>query len=162
MRWSVLLALLLAAEVVAARMYQWVDPDTGTPYLSGSPPAWYRSVDGGPRVQVFEDGKLVDDTRWRADDQRQRDLREQALAAERDRQEAEARRKAARRLEDKQEQVAAAEDEQAADDLAAAQQPEVIRALADDLLERFYKAKLKAATEEDGALRSAGGEGAGP
>lgn len=162
MRWSVLVALLLATEVVAGRMYQWVDPDTGTPYLSGSPPAWYRSAEGGPRVQVYEDGSLVDDTRWRADDQRQRDLREQALAAERDRQEAEARRKAARRLEEQQEQVQEAQGEQAADDLAAAQQPEVIRALADDLLERFYKAKLKAAADEDGALRSTNGEGDGP
>jgi len=162
MRWSVLVALLLATEVVAGRMYQWVDPDTGTPYLAGSPPAWYRSVEGGPRVQVFEDGKLVDDTSWRADDQRQRDLREQALAVERDRQEAEARRKAARRLEEQQEQVQEAQGERAADDLAAAQQPEVIRALADDLLERFYKAKLEAAEGEDGALGSADGEGAAP
>ncbi|MDZ7752398.1 MAG: hypothetical protein U5S82_12165 [Gammaproteobacteria bacterium] len=162
MRWSVVVALLLVTEVVAARMYQWVDPDTGTPYLSGSPPAWYRSAGGGPRVQVFEDGKLVDDTRWRADVERQRVLREQAVAAERARQEAEAQRQVARRLEEKQEQGQETKEEQAADDLAAAQQPEVIRALADDLLERFYKAKLKAAADEDETLRATNGGGAKP
>jgi len=30
--------------------------------LSGSPPAWYRSPAPGPRVLVFDNGQLVDDT----------------------------------------------------------------------------------------------------
>jgi hypothetical protein len=43
-------------------MYQWVNPSTGNTQLSGSPPAWYRTRAGGPRVLVFEDGKLIDDS----------------------------------------------------------------------------------------------------
>ncbi len=47
---------------VQAQMYQWTDPETGTTQLSGKPPAWYRSAEGGPRVFVFNRGKVVDDT----------------------------------------------------------------------------------------------------
>ncbi len=43
-------------------MYQWSNSATGTIQLSGSPPAWYRSASPGPRVFVFDDGQLVDDT----------------------------------------------------------------------------------------------------
>jgi hypothetical protein len=43
-------------------MYQWKDPETGTTHLSGVPPAWYRSENHGPRVFVFEKGKMIDDT----------------------------------------------------------------------------------------------------
>lgn len=43
-------------------MYQWVDAESGNVRLSGEPPAWYRSAERGPRVLVFEDGHLVDDT----------------------------------------------------------------------------------------------------
>jgi len=49
-------------QSVQAQMYQWTDPDTGTTQLSGKPPAWYRSAEGGPRVFVFNRGKVVDDT----------------------------------------------------------------------------------------------------
>jgi hypothetical protein len=59
---AVLFILILAALPAQARMYQWVDPGTGTPQLSGKPPAWYRSPAGGPRVLVFERGRLIDDT----------------------------------------------------------------------------------------------------
>lgn len=156
MRWWAMLLLFPALTVSAGRMYQWVDPDTGTPYLSGSPPAWYRSPDGGPRVQVYEEGRLVDDTQWRADRARQRALREQALAAERARQEKAERRLAEERREGRRQAEAAAGDDEA----VAVERPEVIKALADDLLERFYKAKLKAAAEE-GAELEAGGEGPG-
>src|SRR5690554_7481361 len=45
-----------------SRMYQWIDPDTQTTQLSGKPPTWYRSAEGGPRVLVFEKGLMVDDT----------------------------------------------------------------------------------------------------
>lgn len=45
----------------AERMYQWTDPSTGRTHFSGRPPHWYRKGDG-PRVLVFEDGRLVDDT----------------------------------------------------------------------------------------------------
>lgn len=54
--------LLLMAATAWARMYQWVDPRSGTVQLSGSPPAWYRAAKAGPRVFVFENGRLVDDT----------------------------------------------------------------------------------------------------
>ena len=49
-------------QSVQAQMYQWVDPESGTTQLSGKPPAWYRSAEGGPRVFVFNRGKVVDDT----------------------------------------------------------------------------------------------------
>lgn len=56
-------ALLLAGSSAAnARMYQWVDAQTGTVQLSGSPPSWYRGGEPGPRVFVFENGRLIDDT----------------------------------------------------------------------------------------------------
>ena len=45
-----------------ARMYQWVDSESGNIRLSGEPPSWYRGLERGPRVLVFEDGRLVDDT----------------------------------------------------------------------------------------------------
>jgi len=54
--------LLLVTTSASARMYQWVDPRSGTAQLSGSPPAWYRGTQAGPRVFVFENGRLVDDT----------------------------------------------------------------------------------------------------
>ena len=59
---AALLALLVAATPAAARMYQWLDPHTGRVQLSGAPPAWYRGGTAGPRVLVFDDGELVDDT----------------------------------------------------------------------------------------------------
>lgn len=43
-------------------MYQWTNPSTGRVQLSGTPPGWYRAVEPGPRVFVFENGELVDDT----------------------------------------------------------------------------------------------------
>ncbi|MFT4561698.1 MAG: hypothetical protein ACI9BW_001440 [Gammaproteobacteria bacterium] len=43
-------------------MYQWLSHASGTVQLSGSAPAWYRSAKPGPRVFVFHDGQLIDDT----------------------------------------------------------------------------------------------------
>lgn len=43
-------------------MYQWTNPASGRVQLSGSPPGWYRGIEPGPRVMVFENGELVDDT----------------------------------------------------------------------------------------------------
>lgn len=45
-----------------ARMYQWSHPSSGIVQLSGTPPAWYRSTMKGPRVLVFDNGQLIDDT----------------------------------------------------------------------------------------------------
>jgi hypothetical protein len=52
----------LSIAPAAARMYQWQNPATGTTQLSGTPPAWYRGADHGPRVFVFENNQLIDDT----------------------------------------------------------------------------------------------------
>ncbi len=88
MKKILLFILLLQVSTVAlARMYQWVDPDTGTTQLSGKPPSWYRSEAGGPRVFVFENGRLVDDTGIVLSAMENERLRQQALLrAEQDRQ----------------------------------------------------------------------------
>lgn len=57
-----LLLLLVISTTASARMYQWQDPISKSVQLSGVPPAWYRSPEGGPQVRVYEGGKLVDDT----------------------------------------------------------------------------------------------------
>jgi len=67
-------------------MYQWTDPESGTTQLSGKPPAWYRSVEGGPRVFVFNRGKIVDDTGIKISDEQRISLRTRAfINAEEDR-----------------------------------------------------------------------------
>ena len=76
-----LLLMLLAMCLVQpawARMYQWVDPDSGTTQLSGMPPAWYRSDEKGPRVFVFENGQVVDDTGIAVSDAERERLRRDA------------------------------------------------------------------------------------
>lgn len=57
-----LLLVVPGSQDAEARMYQWSNEATGTVQLSGSPPAWYRSNAGGPRVFVFDNGQLIDDT----------------------------------------------------------------------------------------------------
>jgi hypothetical protein len=85
MRILFVILLLSLAAPVAARMYQWVDPDTDTPQLSGKPPVWYRSREGGPRVLVFDRDKLVDDTGVAVSEPEREQLRQDALIqAERD------------------------------------------------------------------------------
>lgn len=73
------LALFLASLPAQARMYQWTDPETGTTQLSGKPPAWYRSMEKGPRVIVFEKGRVIDDTSISVSDALREELRVQAL-----------------------------------------------------------------------------------
>jgi len=75
----IFLALMVAAMPVQARMYQWTDPETGTTQLSGKPPAWYRSMEKGPRVIVFEKGRIIDDTNISVADSVREELRMQAL-----------------------------------------------------------------------------------
>lgn len=73
-------------QFVQAQMYQWVDPESGTTQLSGKPPAWYRSAEGGPRVFVFNRGKVVDDTGIEISDEQRNALRRNAfIRAEEDR-----------------------------------------------------------------------------
>jgi len=62
-----------------ARMYQWVDPDTSTTQLSGKPPYWYRNGELGPRVIVFDSGKVIDDTGIDVSEVENERLRQQAL-----------------------------------------------------------------------------------
>ena len=85
MRSILILFLMLASPLTAARMYQWNDPDTGTPQLSGKPPYWYRGDESGPRVFVIDNGRVVDDTAVQVPDNQRRQLREAAfLRAEQD------------------------------------------------------------------------------
>jgi hypothetical protein len=58
----VMTSVALTVGTAQARMYQWQSASTGSAQLSGEPPAWYRSEQGGPRVRVFENGNLIDDT----------------------------------------------------------------------------------------------------
>ena len=86
MRHYCLLVLLFFSQSVQAVMYQWDDPETGTTQLSGKPPAWYRSAEGGPRVFVFNHGKVVDDTGIVISDEQRITLRTKAFVrAEEDR-----------------------------------------------------------------------------
>lgn len=84
-RFFLVISLLLSTSA-EARMYQWTDPDTGTTQLSGKPPVWYRATTDGPRVIVFENGKIIDDTSISISDDQRESLRQQALLkAEEDR-----------------------------------------------------------------------------
>ena len=78
-RYSVGLGLVLLAFTADARMYQWVDPVTGSLQMSGRPPAWYRSGWDGPRVRVFDNGTVVDDTSINVADDEMQALREEAF-----------------------------------------------------------------------------------
>jgi hypothetical protein len=60
-------------------MYQWVDPDNGTTQLSGKPPVWYRSGENGPRIFVFDKGRVIDDTAIEVSAAERNRLRQQAL-----------------------------------------------------------------------------------
>ena len=61
-------------------MYQWQHATTGTIQLSGTPPPWYRSEVPGPRVFVFENGQLVDDTGIAITADHRRVLRQRAFS----------------------------------------------------------------------------------
>lgn len=77
-----LLAIALVLAVSAeARMYQWVNPNSGTVQLSGAPPSWYRNDEGGPRVLVFDGGHLIDDTAIEVSDDERQALRGDAFQA---------------------------------------------------------------------------------
>ena len=76
-----LIALMLVSCAASARMYQWQDPQSRSMQLSGVPPAWYRSPEGGPRVRVYEGGRLVDDTYIQLSDEQSATMRELAFKA---------------------------------------------------------------------------------
>ncbi len=73
---------VIVTAPVSARLYQWVDPGTGTTQMSGRPPAWYRGNQAGPRVFVFDGGRLIDDTARHVPDAERDVLRTQAFAPE--------------------------------------------------------------------------------
>jgi hypothetical protein len=75
----IILPLLLISLFAQARMYQWVDPDTNTTQLSGKPPYWYRNGEPGPRVIIFDNGKVIDDTGIPVSDVENEKFRQQAL-----------------------------------------------------------------------------------
>lgn len=79
MKYLILLILLTISTVSYARMYQWIDPDTGTSQLSGKPPQWYRSGIPGPRVIVYENGRVIDDTGIDLSEDEDERLRQEAL-----------------------------------------------------------------------------------
>jgi hypothetical protein len=97
-----LVFVLFISGNVYARMYQWTEPDTGSTQLSGKPPAWYRSAAGGPRVFVFDSGRLIDDTAVEVSDEIRQRMRQQAFVlAEEDRQEAKEKIAKAQKLKQK-------------------------------------------------------------
>jgi hypothetical protein len=103
-----LLLLLLVSTAAGARMYQWQDPISSSIQFSGVPPAWYRSPEGGPRVRVYDGGKLVDDTYIQLSDEDSRSMRELAFRALQEEQQVEAIKRlerAARREENRREQA---------------------------------------------------------
>lgn len=105
--WVVLASAL--ASPAAARMYQWVSPASGGVQLSGEPPAWYRSGQEGPRVWVFENGNLIDDTGIALPRTQRDELREAAFEESEQRQRAEALKRlerAARREQRRQQESA--------------------------------------------------------
>ena len=75
---NLLLLALVYCPVAQARMYQWIDPDSGTTQLSGKPPVWYRSNEKGPRIIVIENGKVIDDTSIKVSDDVREILRQRA------------------------------------------------------------------------------------
>ena len=106
---ALLLPLLLLATTAEARLYQWTNPQTGSAQLSGAPPSWYRSPAGGPRVLVYDNGQLIDDTAVAIPSENGEILRKEAF------QEVEHRRQsqALKRLEQAAEREAARREKEA-------------------------------------------------
>lgn len=101
----VFILFLIMVSAIEARMYQWTEPDTSTTQLSGKPPAWYRSVDGGPRVFVFDNGRLIDDTNVKVSEEVRQRMRQKAfILVEEDKQRAKEKITKARQLKQKYEQ----------------------------------------------------------
>ena len=89
MRILLILLFSVTTSTVEARMYQWIEPGAETTQLSGKPPVWYRSAAGGPRVFVFDNGRLIDDTAVEVSDGARQRMRQQAfILVEEDRQKA--------------------------------------------------------------------------
>jgi len=134
MKPAVFVLLLVLSGAAGARMYQWVDPQSGATQLSGKPPMWYRSGKEGPRVFVFERNRVIDDTGIDVSDRERNRLRQQALLqADRDPQAARRRLLEAKRLDAalarKQEERSTEEDKALpVMEEAATEEPEADRA----------------------------------
>ena len=103
-----LLLLLLMSTAAGARMYQWQDPNSKSMQFSGVPPAWYRGFGGGPRVRVYDGGKLIDDTYIQLsaeDDKTMRDMAFRALESEQQLEAIKRAQRAARREQSRREQA---------------------------------------------------------
>lgn len=123
MRFVFISLFSMIALVCEARMYQWVEPGVETTQLSGKPPAWYRSAAGGPRIFVFENGRLIDDTQIEVTDEVRQRLREDAfLRAEEDRQKAKEKIAKAKEKEERLEKKAS-ETEEVSDEIVEKQDP---------------------------------------
>ena len=91
MRFALILVLgIVFATSASARMYVWVSGQSGSVEMSGTPPAWYRSDLGGPRIQVFENGSLIDDTAIALSARHDEELRDAAFIEFEQRKQAEA------------------------------------------------------------------------
>ena len=106
----ILLAFLLLSLCASAqaRLYMWVNPATGSVEMSRTPPGWYRALRAGPRIQVYENGNIVDDTSIRVSPKQSTELRTVAFQEFEVRKQAEAIKKlerAARRERLKQEEA---------------------------------------------------------
>ena len=138
---SRLLILMLMAAlggVAEARLYQWRNASSGNVEMSGSPPAWYRTGQAGPRVLVFDRGQLIDDTAIEVVGKVSEDLREAAFREIERRQQEEALRKLERAARREQARVGERERE-AAEEREAPSGPaiEVVSAAGDDIPENI-------------------------
>jgi hypothetical protein len=154
-----LLLLISTATATAARMYQWQDPNSKSIQFSGVPPAWYRGPDGGPRVRVYEGGKLIDDTYVLLSAENDRDMRDMAFRALQEEQQLEAIKRlerAARREESRRQQA----QRDALKSQAKAEQPNTTAAPPDVLPESLDPEmvdRLKAIIAEYDRADTAGG-----
>ncbi len=144
-RWIILAVTLCVAFPSMARVYQWADPETGTAYMSGMPPAWYRTKEGGPRVLVFEKGKLVDDTEWRASREREKSLRAKAVK------ELEGRKLAEEKKLLEAKQAASEETKDKEEEAGAVIEEEPDEAKLKAALEQFFRLGLQAAQKSSEA-----------
>ncbi len=126
MRILLILYFLLMTHVVEARMYQWQEPGVETTQLSGKPPAWYRSSAGGPRVFVFDKGRLIDDTAIEVSDEVRQRMRQRAfILAEEDRQKAKEKMARAQKLKKKYEKADSKDSDKSGSDELLAKEDDV-------------------------------------
>ena len=136
-------ASVMTVGVVApaqARLYQWTNEDSGATELSGTPPGWYRNGLAGPRVFVFENGRLIDDTASAVSEQRGQELREAAFSDFDERQQLEAvkrlerlARREAGRQQARERAEAARRAREAAASTVTTEETQAVEALPDEL-----------------------------